>query len=150
MEVAMRLGFRRDPAMAWIDDYLAAWNDHDPVAVTDFMTNDVVYTDFGLGEEFKGIEAVREFVEGMELGFSTDYRFALERAIVTPEAYSYEWTMSGTNDCEDVERGFPATGMRFEIPGVSIGVLRNGKIKDNCDYWNMTTYLMQVDLTPEP
>jgi steroid delta-isomerase-like uncharacterized protein len=150
MEVAMRLGFRRDPAMAWIDDYLAAWNDHDPVAVTDFMTNDVVYTDFGLGEEFKGIEAVREFVEGMELGFSTDYCFALERAIVTPEAYSYEWTMSGTNDCEDVERGFPATGMRFEIPGVSIGVLRNGKIKDNCDYWNMTTYLMQVGLTPEP
>src|ERR1700704_679987 len=57
MEVAMRLGFRRDPAMAWIDDYLAAWNEHDPVAVTDFMTNDVVYTDFGLGEEFKGIEA---------------------------------------------------------------------------------------------
>ncbi|MGA9310079.1 MAG: nuclear transport factor 2 family protein [Pseudonocardiaceae bacterium] len=150
MEKAMRLGFHRHAEMAWIDDYLAAWNDHDPAAVTDFMTNDVVYTDFGLGEEFNGIEAVREFVEGMEIGFSTDYRFRLEQAIVTPEAYSYEWTMTGTNDREDAERDFPATGMRFEIPGVSIGVLRNGKIKDNRDYWNMSTYLMQVGLEREP
>ncbi|HEY3896202.1 MAG TPA: nuclear transport factor 2 family protein, partial [Pseudonocardiaceae bacterium] len=110
------------------------------------MTNDVVYVDLGLGEQFKGIEAVQEFVAGMELSFSTDYRFALERSIVTPEAYSFEWTMSGTNDCEDAERDFPATGMRFDIPGVSIGVLRNGKIKDNRDYWNMTTYLIQVGL----
>ncbi|MGH3673507.1 MAG: nuclear transport factor 2 family protein [Pseudonocardiaceae bacterium] len=149
MGEAMRVGFHRDPAAAWIDDYLAAWNDHDPVAVTDFMTNDVVYVDLGLGEQFKGIEAVQEFVAGMELSFSTDYRFTLERSIVTPEAYSFEWTMSGTNDCEDAERDFPATGMRFDIPGVSIGVLRNGKIKDNRDYWNMITYLIQVGLAEQ-
>ena len=64
----MRLGFRRDPAAAWIDDYVAAWNAHDPVAVTDFMTNNVVYIDFGLGEEYRGIAAVRDFVEGMAPG----------------------------------------------------------------------------------
>jgi len=93
---------------------------------------------------------VKAFVDGMELGFSTDYHFTRGQAIVTPEAYSYEWTMSGTNDCADDERGFPATGMRFDIPGVSIGVLRHGKIKDHRDYWNMTTYLMQVGLMPEP
>jgi steroid delta-isomerase-like uncharacterized protein len=149
METAMRLGFRRDPAAAWIDDYVAAWNAHDPVAVTDFMTSDVVYADFGLGEEFRGIEAVRDFVEGMELGFSTNYRFALEMSIVTDDAYTWEWTMTGTNDCEDPERGFPATGARFEIPGVSIGILRNGKIRENRDYWNMTTYLNQVGLNDE-
>ena len=146
----MRLGsFRRDPAAAWIDDYVAAWNAHDPVAVTDFMTNDVVYADFGLGEEYRGIAAVRDFVEGMELSFSTNYRFALEMAIVTEDAYAYEWTMTGTNDGEDPERDFPATGERFEIPGISIGTLRNGRIKENRDYWNMTTYLNQVGLTPD-
>jgi steroid delta-isomerase-like uncharacterized protein len=150
MEVAMKLGFHRDQETMWIDEYLAAWNDHDPDAVTDFMTNDVVYTDLGLGEQFEGVDAVRAFVEGMAIGFSTDYHFTLGQAIVTPEAYSYEWTMSGTNDCADAERGFPATGMRFEIPGISIGVLRHGKIKDNRDYWNMATYLMQVGLMPEP
>jgi steroid delta-isomerase-like uncharacterized protein len=150
MEVAMKLGFHRDEAIAWIEDYLAAWNAHDPIAVTDFMTNDVVYTDLGLGEQFEGIDAVRAFVDGMEVGFSTDYRFTLGQAIVTDEAYSFEWTMSGTNDCPDVERDFPATGERFDIPGISIGVLRHGKIKDNRDYWNMATYLTQVGLMPEP
>jgi steroid delta-isomerase-like uncharacterized protein len=149
MEAAMRLGFRRDPAAAWIDDYVAAWNAHDPVAVTDFMTNDVVYADFGLGEEYRGIAAVRDFVEGMELSFSTNYRFTLEMAIVTDDAYAYEWTMTGTNDGEDPERYSPATGERFEIPGISIGTLRNGRIKENRDYWNMTTYLNQVGLTPD-
>ncbi len=133
----------------WIDDYLAAWNAHDAVAVTDFMTNDVVYTDFGLGEKFKGIDAVRDFVDGMEISFSTNYRFKLGQCIVTPDVYSFEWTMSGTNDREDVEHDFPATGMRFDIPGISIGALRRGKIKDNRDYWNMTTYLMQVGLTED-
>ncbi len=56
--------------------------------------------------------------------------------------------MSGTNDGADDERGFPATGMRFDIPGVSIGVLRHGKIKENRDYWDMTTYLTQGGLMP--
>jgi hypothetical protein len=107
MEKAMRLGFRPHPAAAWIDDLVAAWNAHDPVAVTDFMTNDVVYADFGLGEEYRGIDAVRDFVEGMELGFSSDYRFALEMAIVTDDAYAWEWTMTGTNDGADEEHGFP-------------------------------------------
>ena len=145
----MRLGFRRDPAAAWIDDYVAAWNAHDPVAVTDFMTNNVVYVDFGLGEEYRGIEAVRDFVAGMELGFSSNYRFTLELAIVTEDAYAYEWTMTGTNDGDDEEHGFPATGERFEIPGVSIGTLHNGRIRENRDYWNMSTYLNQVGLAPE-
>jgi steroid delta-isomerase-like uncharacterized protein len=149
METAMRLGFRRDPAAAWLDDYVAAWNAHDPVAVTDFMTNDVVYADFGLGEEYRGIDAVRDFVEGMELGFSSNYRFALEMAIVTDDAYAWEWTMTGTNDGADEEHGFPATGERFEIPGLSIGILHNGKIRENRDYWNMSTYLNQVGLAPE-
>jgi hypothetical protein len=57
--------------------------------------------------------------------------------------------MTGTNDGADEEHGFPATGECFEIPGVSIGILRNGKIRENRDYWNMSTYLNQVGLAPE-
>lgn len=134
----------------WIDDYLAAWNDHDADAVTDFMTDDVVYIDHALGEQFKGVAAVKAFVDGVEIGLSSDYRFTLGQVIVTDESYSFEWTMSGTNDRPDDERGLPATGMHFEVPGVSIGMLRNGKIEENHDYWNMTTYLMQVGLMPKP
>jgi hypothetical protein len=36
------------------------------------------------------------------------------------------------------------------VPGVSIGRLREGKITENHDYWNLVTYLGQIGLMPEP
>ena len=56
--------------------------------------------------------------------------------------------MSGTNDGADPQHGLPATGHRFEIPGVTIGRMRDGKIAENKDYYNLAGYLMQVGLIP--
>lgn len=58
--------------------------------------------------------------------------------------------MSGTNDGADPQHGLPATGHRFEIPGVTIGRMRDGKIAENKDYYNLAGYLMQVGLMPSP
>jgi hypothetical protein len=33
---------------------------------------------------------------------------------------------------------------------VSIGVLENGKIKANTDYWDMAQFLTQIGLMPAP
>ncbi len=56
----------------------------------------------------------------------------------------------GINDRPDQKRGIPSTGKRFEVPGVSIGRLREGKIAENHDYWSLATYLGQIGLMPEP
>jgi steroid delta-isomerase-like uncharacterized protein len=127
-----------------------AWNAHDPAAVAEHMTDDVVYVDLGVNERMDGRSAVREFMGAMETVFSSDYRLDFSRALVDGDSFAAEWTMSGTNDGADPQRGLPATGHRFEIPGVSIGRLRDGKIAENKDYYNLAGYLMQVGLMPAP
>jgi steroid delta-isomerase-like uncharacterized protein len=130
--------------------YTAAWNAHDAAAVTGFMTDDVVYTDLGIGERVEGRTAVQAFVAGMETSLSSDYRLEMVRTLVDGDRFAAEWTLSGTNDRADAERGLPATGHRFEIRGVSVGRLVGGKIAENTDYYNLAGYLMQVGLMPAP
>jgi steroid delta-isomerase-like uncharacterized protein len=134
----------------WVRSYMDALNAHDSAAVVEHMTDDVGYVDLGINQRMEGRSAVREFIGGMETTFSSDYRIDFSRALVDGDSYAVEWTMSGTNDGADPQHGLPATGHRFEIPGVSIGRLRDGKIAENKDYYNLAGYLMQVGLMPAP
>ena len=36
------------------------------------------------------------------------------------------------------------------IDGLRIGVLENGKVKHNTDYWDMAGFLVQIGLMPAP
>jgi steroid delta-isomerase-like uncharacterized protein len=125
-----------------------AVNAHDAAAVAGLMTDDVVYVDMGVAERLEGPAAVRDFYASMETTFSSDYRMDFSRALTDGDSYAVEWTMSGTNDCDDPKHGFPATGHRFAIPGVSIGIMREGKIAEHTDYYNLAGFLMQVGLMP--
>jgi steroid delta-isomerase-like uncharacterized protein len=135
---------------SWAAAYMEAWTNHDFAAVTAFMADDVVYRDLAVEELLEGVAAVQQWMAGMETDFSTDYVFQVGAVVADDQGYAIEWTMSGTNDRADRQRGLPATGQRFEVPGVSVGRLSAGKITENRDYWNLTTYLMQVGLMPAP
>ncbi len=137
-------------AADWAQAYLGAWNAHDSAAVTSFWADDGVYQDFALGERFEGPAAIRAFVDAMETSFSSDYRFEAGAVVGDGEGYALEWTMVGTNDRADHERGLPATGRPYRVPGVSVGRVRDGRIVENRDYWNLADYLQQVGLMPSP
>lgn len=140
----------QEPGRIWARKYLDAWETHDGSKVAEFVTDDVVYIDIGLGDRLDGADAVRDLIDEMATAFSTDFRFTLGQVVYVDNAYALEWTMSGTNDRANPKRGLPATGQSYEIPGVSIGRLRDGKIVENRDYWNLAAYLMQVGLMPQP
>jgi len=135
---------------AWMRSYRDAWNAHDVSAALALMTDDVVWIDTTLGVQAEGAAAVREFLDTMETTLSTDYRLELGQGVSDDSTYAFEWTLSGTNDGADPAHGLPATGRQFEIRGVSIGRLREGRIAENKDYWNLAGYLMQVGLMPAP
>lgn len=137
-------------ASQWIHDYLDAWDRHDAAGVVSFMTEGTVYSDLALGESHKGLADIQKFVEDLESSFCTDYRFRLGQVVESEGGYAMEWVMTGTNDQADPVRGLPATGKPFEIPGISIGTLEGGKIKENRDYWSLASYLMQVGLMSPP
>jgi steroid delta-isomerase-like uncharacterized protein len=140
----------RDELTAWFDSYLDALNAHDIPAVLEFMSDDVVYADMAVGERMEGRAATGEFLGRMATNVSTDYRFDNEQVLIDGELFALVWTMSGTNDRGDERAGVHATGRRFRVPGVSIGRLRDGKVVQQRDYWNMADFLSQVGLMPAP
>jgi steroid delta-isomerase-like uncharacterized protein len=131
----------------WVQSWFDAWNKRDGDGILVHLAADVVYQDMALGERFETADAVRQFAEGMESTFSTDYQFIVGQQVVSSgDSFSFEWTLTGTNDCANPELDLPATGRTFKIPGVSIGRLRNEKIVENRDYWDLAGYLTQVGL----
>lgn len=132
----------------WILDWVGAWNDRDAEVVAAMLTDDVRYRDLALGEDLHGRDEVRTFMEGMSQTWSSDYRFTAHGSVQSGDLYSYEWTVTGTNDRANPALGLPATGAAFEIPGISTGRLAGGRIADNRDYWNLAGYLMQIGLMP--
>lgn len=132
----------------WVAGYTNAWNTHDGRAVVAHMTEDVTFVDLALGERFSGTEQVRAFVDGMSTAFSSDYAFTLGLVVGDGDACCFEWRLAGTNDCADPVRGLPPTGRRFDVPGVSVVRLRDGRIAQERDYWNLADYLGQVGLMP--
>jgi steroid delta-isomerase-like uncharacterized protein len=135
---------------AWFDSYLNALNAHDVPAVLEYMSDDVIYTDMAVGERMEGRAATGEFLGRMATNVSTDYRFDNEQVLIDGAFFALVWTMSGTNDRGDEQAGVPATGRRFEVPGVSIGRLLDGKVVEQRDYWNMAAFLAQVGLMAAP
>ena len=59
-------------------NYLAAWNDHDPGAMADLITEDIVWEDPALPGPARGVAAVQEFMRGSWVGFP-DLRFLQTR-----------------------------------------------------------------------
>ena len=141
---------KHDAPADWIRTYNDAWSSHDPESVAGFMSDDAVYTDVALGERLEGKLAVRDYVAGLETGFSSDYRIEWGQSVATDEAFATEWTMSGTHDRGDEARGLPATGQRFQVSGVSIGRRSEGKVIEERNYWNLADFLTQVGLMPAP
>ncbi len=126
----------------------AAWNRHDVEALVGMLDENGTYIDIGLGVSNTGHEAVRKYLAQLETRFSTDYTMTQSGiALMTEHAYVVEWVMKGTQNGTGYD--LPPTGRRFEIHGVSVGEMRDGKVVRNTDYWNRLGLLKQLGLVPK-
>jgi steroid delta-isomerase-like uncharacterized protein len=132
----------------WWHTYLEAWNAHDGAAVAAYMAEGATYEDLTLHEKHVGVADIAAFVNGMAPAFSSDYRFETTSFQQSGDSYAAEWRLTGTHD--GTEGPMPPTGKQFDIPGVSVGRLEGGKIKQNRDYWDMATFLGQIGMMPAP
>ncbi|MBW8793170.1 MAG: nuclear transport factor 2 family protein [Streptomyces sp.] len=135
-------------APSWVKKYVDACNRHDSQAVVDMMSEDIQVVDTAFGGTFKGKDAVKALIDGMDASLSSDYVFTLGKVVESGDSYSFEWVLSGTHDRANPDLGIPATGKWFECPGVTIGVRTDGLITENRDYWNLAGFLMQTGLLP--
>jgi steroid delta-isomerase-like uncharacterized protein len=130
----------------FFDEYLAAWNAHDPEAVARHMADDAVYEDVALGRVLHGPSEIASFVEEATRS-SSDFRFEVVSLFTAGNDYANEWIMLGTNDRE--VQGVPATGRSFRVRGASVGKLdSSGRIVQNRDYYNLAELFAQLGIRP--
>jgi steroid delta-isomerase-like uncharacterized protein len=132
-----------------LNDVVAAWNSHDTEKTISFYTDDIVYEDLAFGQIKRGKEELRALVNST-FAMVPDTNFEVKSSFISGDWFCSEWVWSGTH--KGNMPGLPATGKRFSIRGVSVGELKEGKIKRNSDYYNLMDFLKQIgiNLIPAP
>lgn len=130
---------------ALVLDWTAAMDRHDPDAFAGFLDENCVFTNVGTGERLVGRAAVRQDLVDL-LERWRDLHIEVVDLLVAEDSYAKEWVMTGVHSGD--MPGLPATGRPFRITGAGVGRIRNGKIVDVTEYWNLAQFLTEVGAFP--
>lgn len=124
------------------DKWIAAWNSHDPDKLVSLFSTDVMYEDVAFGQVSHGAAELRKFAAD-EFAAVPDLHVELEDSFIQGGHGSIQWKFSGT------DTGMFKTGKKFNVRGVSIITVSNGKISRNFDYYDVATMMRQVGTLPQ-
>jgi steroid delta-isomerase-like uncharacterized protein len=127
-------------------DWTDGLNRHDAEAFADGFTDDGVLVNVGTGQRLEGRPAIAADVRDVLLVMWSELHVETLDVVVGEGVFVKEWVMTGVHT-GDVP-GLPATGKPFSIRGVGVGRLRDGRIGELTEYWNMAEFLGQVGLMP--
>lgn len=123
--------------------YIEDFNRRKAIDPASFFAEDALSEEIALGTAVRGLEAIGKIARSMA---QTDLRIDIDRLFSTTEYACMEWTMSGTHTFEWL--GFPPTGQRFSIKGLTSIDLASGRMTRYSDYWDFASLLRQVGLLP--
>ncbi|WP_224450034.1 ester cyclase [Haloprofundus salilacus] len=109
------------------------------------LTETYVRHEMGPNPELTGREAFTAFIEGLRGGFS-DVRVDIDELLVVDDYVVVRATERGTHDGEFA--GLPPTGEQFEVGGIVIHRLEDGKIAETYACWDMLGMLRQLGVDP--
>lgn len=139
-----RLVVSPDVDEPFLEEFIAAWDDLDPEAISSLFVEGGTYLDPYLKEEATG-EEIRAYVEEIGEVFP-DFRFDWHRTLTTSEGVAaVEWTIYGTHT--GAFGSIPPTGNTVSVPGVSIISFSDEGITAQRDYWDRRTLIEQLGLT---
>ena len=75
-----------------------------------------------------------------------DMQMAVNRMVAEGDLVAVHWTAWGTNT--QAGMGFPATGRKIKISGITIFRFKAGKISEEWSAWDMLSALKQAGLFP--
>ena len=124
-----------------LEGWLAAWNSHDGSRLAELMADDGVYEVLATSRVLHSRESVARFVATRD-SFSSDFSVKYVSTLREGDRYATEWEMVGTADRPI--GGWPATGKTWTIRGASLGLSRQGKIKEHREYWDLAAVVTQM------
>lgn len=132
------------------DGYIAGWNNADPKAVTEFVTEGTVWRDPSMVELARGRTGVADFVAETVRAFPDVAYSRPFGPLVTDDnrLAVVPWRMTGTHLGTIDPPGFAATGKRIDLLVVDFWQFRSGLIWRSQATWDLQEMLMQLGLLP--
>jgi len=129
-----------------LDQWAVAWSSSEVEKLLPLFTDNVDSEDVTLALANHGSKALQDFAAAT-FGSFADIKFELKSRLVAAdgERGAMEWVWRG-RQTKDLP-GLPATNKPFEVRGATVVEFTNGKISRNSDYWDLATYMKQVELT---
>jgi steroid delta-isomerase-like uncharacterized protein len=131
-------------------EWLAAWNSHEPDTLLALMTDDIVYDDSAWPTTMRGHGDVREFLEHTWTAIP-DLRFALRQGPFlhpTENKASFWWDGSGTHTGPLDPPGLAPTNKAMEFDGVDFHEYRDGKVAKLRIAFDMADGMRQLGVLP--
>lgn len=133
--------------MSLIDDWVAAWNTHDPQAVAALYAPDGARIALAHPEaRYEGRDALAEHVGGL-MATWPDSALTIRRASLADGTATCEWTWDGTQQAD--YGPLPGTGQRLVLKGVSVCRIEDDLIAEERVYWDTGTLMASAGLFPE-
>jgi len=130
-----------------IDRGVKIWNEGDLSIADEIYSPEIVYHHLNIYEDRIGINAFKEFVDGIRTTYP-DFFVVFENRFIADEWATAQWTISGTNT--GLRGDQPATGKKMKVSGVTIYHIKDGKIMEEWVYYNQGAILKQLGYTFNP
>ena len=124
----------------WFDE---VWKKGRLSAIDELLSEDA--TMHGLGEagaDVTGPEAFKPFVERLRGAFP-DIEVKIEQTIEEGDLIASRWVATMTHQGDHL--GVPASGKKVSVTGMSIARIRDGKMVEGWNNWDMLSLMQQVD-----
>jgi steroid delta-isomerase-like uncharacterized protein len=134
------------------DEVFAAWNDHDPDAILDHLTEDVAWMEPVLDGPIRGKEAVAAHLRDTFTAYPDLHLLEDEFHLFPDPAQSASvsvWTVTGTNTGPSKETGLPATGKSVRFSGANFARVRDDRISEYVLFYDALDLLQQVGALPK-
>jgi len=141
------VGITEEEAKVLMDRYMETMNKPNFDLIDEIFSPEFVLRTPVLPEPIEGIEGYKGFITNTVNTFS-DFNVTIDELVVKGEKIWGRFTMTGINTGPLGE--LPATGKKFQITGLAITRVVDGKIAEDETFWNVLNFYQQLGFTLTP
>jgi steroid delta-isomerase-like uncharacterized protein len=123
-------------AKAVLQEYVSAWNRHDPAALDRLLDPDSVHEDVPAGFRGKGPAEIKAFA-GEVFKAQPDLKWRLTTIVESGSTVAAEWTWTSTYT-GDGPNG-PVKGQKISVHGATFVVVEGGRVRRFVDYYDFAS-----------